>query len=150
MLPFSGLMLPKGYGRLAALTIGGAYSSEDGAPGTANIILRFLTNGTWDRVGGSGDTVSGTPASATWLPAGALASDYKVKFTVTAGPSGVGVVTNGASSFQAITTTRLIDLSLSGGGADTDSITVTVDLQRVDDATDTVQDTGIGMTAELT
>jgi hypothetical protein len=44
----------------------------------------------------------------------------------------------------------LIDLSLSGGGADTDSITVTVDLQRVDDATDTVQDTGIGMTAELT
>jgi hypothetical protein len=133
---------------LAALTIGTSYSSTDTV--NAQLFLNFKTNGTWDLTVGGGDILAGSPTSATWLPIGQIASNYEVKFTVTTPPNGNGVVTNGASTFQAITATRSIDILVPGSVADEDFIVVTVDLRKISYPSDAVQDTNITMTSTVT
>lgn len=140
MLPFSGLTLPKGFARLAALTHGATYTATEPTGTDVRVMLAFKTDGTWEVTFDPGDTPTGTPLSATWLPSGGLVADYEVKFTVTVSPASYGVVTNGASSYSALSTNRSIDLYGGGAGPDTDTITFTVDLRRINDTTDAVSD----------
>ena len=130
----------KSIASLAALTLGASYTSTDPGGPAAQLTLRFNTDGTWDFAVGSGDTPSGTPTSATWLPAGASAADYEVKYTVTAGPSNGAVVTNGAAAYSALSAQRTIDITLTDVAPISDAITVTVDLRRITNTSDAVSD----------
>lgn len=140
-----------GFSRLAALTIGNAASSADPGGPVTDLTLTFKTDGTWAFTVGAGDTLTATPSSATWLPAGASAADYEMKYTVTAGPApaGIATVTNGASAYSAVTVDRSILLSLTDPGPTTDTITVVVDLRHKVRTGDAVTDT-LDMTTQAT
>lgn len=100
---------------------GQTYSADatapTGATGTtsATVTLSINSDGTWQitrsisgSATGNGTTVLG---SGTWLPSGASAGNYEVQFAGSG--SGGTTVTNGASSYSALSSTRSIQLNAS-------------------------------------
>ena len=136
---------------LVALTIPTTANSNDTGGPQALIALTFKTDGTWEFTDdGPSDVLTASPSSGTWLTDASHSADYEIKYTVTAGPSAAGVVTNDASSYTAMSANRAIQLDLTGSGADTDAITVTVDVRKIVNTADAIQDTGIVMSITFT
>lgn len=104
----------------------------------AKITVQIKSDGTYavTCVGNSPNTTAN--ASGTWLPSGQAATDYQVEFRwsqTSQFTSGPATVTNGASTYQACTTTRQISFDAQVGqltGLDEGSIgDLYIDLKRI-------------------
>lgn len=127
-----------------------AHSSGLNSPAMeANIQVQIKSDGTY-AVTCVGNGFVSPNASGTWLPAGGTVSDYQVEFVwsqssqYTTGPA---TVTNGASTYQACTSTRQISFDAQVGqftGSDKGSTgTLTINLKRISTGVVTVTHCGI-------
>ena len=113
-----------------------AQSNQTGTT-SATITLIMRPTGDWEvletRVN-SFDPGTVVLASGSWLPAGAVASQFTVRFAVDAG-SGVGTVTNTASSAQSLASSQSFELFVgvpaNSSKTNADSRTLTTTLTRV-------------------
>jgi hypothetical protein len=74
--------------------------------------LRILNDGTWD-VPGTG-SLSGSPTSGTWLPAGQSVADWEVMFSVTSlnwDTPRTGTLTNSRPSYAAVGSGAVIEIA---------------------------------------
>lgn len=118
------------------LGLGAGYTATQSAASTS-VIWTIKTDGSWEITFGAGDTGGGTPLTGTWLQAGGNASDYEVQFS-TANESGSPIITNGASSFTAVSANRSIEVSKSLADASAD---VTGVIRRIAATSESVTDT---------
>ena len=118
MLPFFGLLLSRPNFLPADLGIANSYTSTQ-AGSAAEITLTIATNGTWTLTVGAGDALGGTPTSGTWLNSGGVAADHQVRFTES-NQVNSPTVTNGASSYAAVTVARTfkVEKTLDNASAD--------------------------------
>ena len=135
MLPFFGLLLGRPNFLPADLGIAANYSSTQAGNAT-EITLTIVTDGTWTLTVGGGDTLGGTPTSGNWLNSGGVAADHQVRFTAS-NQVNTPTVTNGASSFTAVTANRTFKVEKTLDNASADCL---VEIQAIGGAT-TVSDT---------
>lgn len=103
----SNLFSPVGSGSLVLGFDGQGYSALGARTARLELALNF--DGTWT-VTRTNQTVVTVISSGTWLPSGAAAASYQVQFVV--GAHGAGAVSNGASSYVALSTSRTVSLGL--------------------------------------
>lgn len=118
MLPFSGLMLPRGRLLAYSLTLGAVYEGIQ-AGSTAGVILTFKTDGTWEITFDPADVGSGTPLTGTWLVSGGTASEYEIRYT----PSNqvnTPTIVNDAATYTALSANRLISVKKTSADAEAD------------------------------
>lgn len=112
-LPFVGLntILADESVLKASLDAGSAYVGTDGPGGNPAgfCTLTIKTDGTWTITAGADDILSGTPTSGYWILGGApiagIGTTHEVIFSHT-GVTGTGTISNGASSYSALTADR--------------------------------------------
>lgn len=119
-LPFFALTIPKAHPFVNDFGMASNYSATETGAATS-VILTVNRAGTWAITFGSGDTPAGTPTSGSWAasPFSTVGDIFEVKFT----PSnqvGSPTITNGASSYTALTANRSIEVSKSGADASAD------------------------------
>lgn len=80
----------------------------------AVVTVSLQDNGTWQATGAtySGEVAQPAPTSGTWLPAGAVVSDFEVQFVVAASGHSDHVVSNSAPAYASPSTPRSVALSL--------------------------------------
>ncbi len=140
-LPFFGLQLAGGVestNLVSDLGLAASYYSSDVSPASAHVALNIKTDGTWSIAVGSGDSLTGSPTSGTWLTAGS-ASDYEVQFVLASEFGSPPNSTNDAPTYTAITADRSILFEAVSGndvGAN-----VTVNLRKIGTTSPVLSDT---------
>lgn len=102
---------------VADLGMDAAYSGTQAGAQTS-VTITVNPDGTWTVTFNAGDTPSGTPTSGFWAT-GAFPDfglDYELQYAVS-GEVGAPVVTNGASSFTAITAALTIQVAKNAANA---------------------------------
>ena len=115
-LPFFGLPLAAhGFLVSAVGGVGAAYSSTEVAA-NSGITFTLKTDRTWEITFDAGDLGSGTPLTGTWLNAGGTVTDYEVRYT-SSSEVGSPSISNGASSYTAVSANRVFTISKNGANA---------------------------------
>lgn len=108
------------------------YDSADTGSANAQCIVRVHSNGTWDILGGLGDSITGSPTSGFWAnvaPGQTFNGAFFELQYVTSNLVNSPTITNGASSYTAITPT-FIDISIAtSSGTLVRSADVTVNIR---------------------
>ena len=127
-LPFSGLLIPKATAVLVAnLGFDASYLSTDAVNPTAALTITVKRDGTWTVTVGPNDDLNGGTASGTWAvnPAFDVGDLAEVQF-VTANEVNSPNITNGASSYTALTSDRTIAIDRGAGASASVDVTVNV------------------------
>lgn len=122
-------------GLINDLGLAASYTSAQVGPALAELTLTVTTSGTLTLAAGSGDSLTGSPTSVTWLSFGS-AADYEVQFT-TSGLVNSPTVTNGASTWTAVSANRSIKVEKNNDIAEA---TVLVEIRRTVNPTRTLSD----------
>lgn len=134
LLPFVGLnpIIAEDSVLKSSLDAGSSYAGTDTEPLgalSAFCTLTILTDGTWAVTAGSDDDLTGTPTSGYWVLGGAaiagIGTTHEVIFTHD-GVTGTGSITNGASSYSALSSDRAFTFNAATAQSGLTNVTVTI------------------------